>query len=137
MKVIGMVVRKATQSGVPIGPYLVVKKITKDWITCSRLSDNLDVELLRENVYTPPLVKVVVPQFVMDRVIAGEQRAIIHDLTPMWQKIIDTHAELILLHSRKYTKVIRVFTLDGVSNVYYRRKKQIRILLGEKVCQKY
>lgn len=132
----GDIVRRTVSSGIPVGQYCTVGFVKNGWaylIPISSQKSTIALSVLKSNVYKPKMMRVVIPKFVFDRIRTNVQHAIIHDATPLWEKMLENDIEIVQLTSAIYPENKLLFRVDGVCRVFYKNTPQVRLLLGEPI----
>ena len=135
----GQIVRRITNNGTPIGPYMIVKEFLSDHVLTQRCeigANPTNVECLyyaKNHLCKIKIIRVIVQDEIWERMAEGRQSAIIHDLTPLWNKIYDKEPELIQFRSRKYPQKVAIYTVDRIADCYYNRIRQIRLGIGYRI----
>ena len=129
----GQIVRRKLKNGVPVGPYMMINGfVGRSMVSLVTLkSSEPDPILSRDNIYELKSIKMVLSDLVVDRILAGRQGAIIHDISPKWKKLMDEEPEIIQIRSIKYSNKVAIFTVEYITIVYYNRKPQIRLQFGQ------
>lgn len=135
----GQIVRRKVNNGTPVGPYMIIRGFIRNHVLTQRCEIGMESENVnslyyaREHIYIPKIIRLIIQDAIWDRIAEGRQSAIIHDITPVWQKIYDTEPELIQLRSRKYPQKVMIYTVDRIADCYYNRTRQIRLGLGYRI----
>lgn len=136
----GDIVRRKLRNGVPVGAYMMVRSILNDdHVLAQPCEVNMIEKSVRSNyylirsLYTPKLVKMPIQDAIWERLNTGRQIAIIHDPTPLWEKMRNFKPDLVEIRSVKYPQKRMTFVVDEVSDCYYNRTRQIRLTLGYRI----
>ena len=134
---VGDIFRKVLHNGTPIGGYLRVIKIEDNSIEAKRLSGvQVNVTLHKATRYKFGVCKVVkmpITHPVWDRINSGQQIAIIHDATSLWDQMLRNHPEIVEIRDVTYPQKRLLFVVDDVRECWYRRKRQVRLTLGTRL----
>lgn len=105
---------------------MMIQHIEQDRVYADVIGlDTPNEMILRKNVYEPRIVKLVIPDSIVDRIKSGQQKAIIHDLSPRWQKLYNINPEIISLRSAKYKNKYVVCSVQQIRVQYPNREKLI------------
>lgn len=128
----GQIVRAKRHCGIPTGAYLRIKKVQGNIVHVEALNSSFtQMTLQKTSVYELKVVKLVVPDFVVDRIKSGIQTAIIHDLSPKWEKLKNIKPEVVSIRSIKYSEKFVICSVKDIRTVYYNRKPQVRLEIPE------
>lgn len=140
----GQIVRRMLNNGTPVGPYMVIRGFISNHVLTQKcevgmvFKNTASLYYAKSHIYEPRMVKLVVQDAIWERIELGKQMSIIHDPTPMWEKMIDIQPEVVQIRSRKYSQKVMIFTVDQISEhwysgglkIYHRASRQIRLDLG-------
>ena len=127
----GQIVRRMVNSGTPVGPYMRIINAQGAWVEVEKLDSGFCTAILKTHVYEPKVVKLIIPDVILDRIKSGIQKAIIHDLTPRWEQLRKIKPEVISLRSIKYSQKVVLFSVQEMRIVYYNRQPQLRVEIAE------
>lgn len=129
----GQIIRRKTNGGIPIGPYLRIVGFKTEFVEAERLDSKsgITVFIERTRVYEPGTMNLILSDKIMDRIKIGQQRAIIHDLSPKWRLLKERKPEVILLRSIKYSQKVVIFSVQEIRTSYYNRQPQVRVEFAE------
>lgn len=136
----GQIVRRVLNDGTPVGPYLLVRGfVNNNHVLTQRCEVGITVKntdslyYAKKKLTVCKMTKLVISDPIWNRIEEGRQIAIIHDATPAWQKMQDSEPELVQLRSIKYPKKVIVCVVDGISDCFYNRSRQIRLVLNNRI----
>lgn len=132
----GDIIRKKLKGGALIGPYLQVVQINGVFVYAHNITDteNNLIMLLKKNCAPIKRRRLVISDYVFNRLKMHIQEAIIHDATAAWRKLLLEGTELITFKNCKYTYQTITFKVERISTVHYHgEKERIRIELGEEI----
>lgn len=129
----GQIIRRKISDGTPIGPYLRVEKFRRNAkiIVAHMINGKSTSVLARANVYEPKVLNFVLSDDIVTRIKEKVQKAIIHDISQKWNMLKMHSAEVVQIRSVKYSTRTVVVRIDSVSIVYWDKKPQVRLQLGE------
>lgn len=130
----GDLVRKCTQSGTPIGPWLKILMANANQIH-AKVIDPIDTTiepmiLDRKHVWKPKVIQLAVSEDTIRRVKTG-RREITHPASTKWKELFDNFPDIVVLYTMLGEKVYCV-----PNNVYYciGQIKTIRLIIDRIVC---
>ena len=130
----GQIIRRMLNNGVPVGAYMRIVGFTHNsHVIAQKIGEIEECMLLRQHVYEPKHVKLIISQMVYDRLRLGYQHSIIHDICPTWLKMMDIQPDIVEIKMLNYPQKLQLFRVDQVRFVYYGREKQLRLDLGERI----
>lgn len=137
----GDIVRRVTSDGAPVGAFMKVRGfLDNDHVLVQRCEPDMVVSnlhshyCLKKRLRVSKIVKFPIQDSIWERIHDGRQIAIIHDPTPLWEKMFDKEPELVEIRSVKYPQIKRmVFVVDRVGQCWYNRTRQIRLTLGARI----
>lgn len=131
----GQIIRRKISDGTPVGPYLRIDEFKRNaQIIVAHMINGKSTSLLsRENVYEPKVLNFVLSDDIVTRIKKKIQKAIIHDISQKWNCQKMQSAEVVQIRSVKYGTRTVVVRVDDVSVVYWNRKPQVRLQLGEMI----
>lgn len=129
----GQIIRRKLNDGTPVGPYLRIEefKCNSKIVVARMINGNSTSVLAREKVYEPKVLSFVLSDNIVTRIKEEVQKAIIHDISQKWNMLKMHSAEVVQIRSVKYSTRTVVVRIDDVSVVYWNRKPQVRLQLGE------
>lgn len=129
----GQIIRRKLNDGTPVGPYLRINEFKRNaQIIVAHMINGKSTSLLsRENVYEPKVLNFVLSDNIVKRIKDKIQKAVIHDISEKWDCQKMAGAEVVLCRSVKYSTKTVTVRVDDVSIVYWNKKPQVRLQLGE------
>lgn len=129
----GQIIRRKLNDGTPVGPYLRIDefKCNSQVIVAQMINGKSTSLLSRANVYEPKVLNFVLSDNIVTRIKEKVQKAIIHDISQKWNMLKMQSAEVVQIRSVKYGTRTVVVRIDDVSIVYWNKKPQVRLQLGE------
>jgi len=127
------IIRRKLKDGTPIGPYLRIEGFGSNFkIVVAHMINGKSTHLIsRANVYEPKILNFVLSDDVVTRIKEKIQKAIIHDVSQKWNMLKMHSAEIVQIRSAKYSTRTVIVRIDDVSVVYWNKKPQVRLQLGE------
>lgn len=133
----GQFIRKQLKDGTPIGPYLRITGFIRGTVVAQSLSGKVDYIIPRKDVCELKVIKLIIPDEIVDRVKNGRQSAIIHDVSSRWRQSNLNCAEVVQLRSQKYAHNVVLCSVYNTATVYYNRTPQVRLQLGSIIATGY
>lgn len=129
----GQIIRRKLNDGTPVGPYLRIDefKCNAQMIVAHMINGKSTSLLSRANVYEPKVLNFVLSDDIVTRIKEKIQKAIIHDISQKWNMWKMRSAEVVSIRSVKYGTRTVVVRIDDISIVYWNKKPQVRLQLGE------
>ncbi len=129
----GQIIRRKLNDGTPVGPYLRVKEFrcNAQIIVAQMINGKSTPVLARAKVYEPKVLNFVLSDNIVTRIKQKTQKAIIHDISQKWNMQKMAGAEAVLCRSVKYSTRTVIVRVDDVGIVYWNKKPQVRLQLGE------
>lgn len=129
----GQIIRRKISDGTPVGPYLRIEefKYNSKVVVAHMINGKSTSVLARANVYEPKVLNFVLSDDIVTRIKEKVQKAIIHDISHKWDTLKMQSAEVVQIRSVKYSTRTVVVRIDSVSTVYWNKKPQVRLQLGE------
>lgn len=129
----GQIIRRKLNDGTPVGPYLRINefKCNAKIIVAHMINGKSTSLLPRESVYEPKILNFVLSDNIIERIKGKIQKAVIHDISEKWDCEKIQSAEAVLCRSVKYSTRTVIVRVDDVSIVYWNKKPQVRLQLGE------
>ena len=129
----GQIIRRKLNDGTPVGPYLRIDEFKHNaQIIVAHMIDGKSTSLLpRASVYEPKVLNFVLSDNIVKRIKDKIQKAVIHDISEKWDCKKMQSAEVVQIRSVKYSTSTVIVRIDDVSIVYWNRKPQVRLQLGE------
>lgn len=129
----GQIIRRKLNDGTPVGPYLRVEefKCNAQIIVAQMINGKSTSVLVRAKVYEPKVLNFVLSDSVVTRIKQKVQKAIIHDISQKWNMQKMHSAEVVQIRSVKYSTRTVIVRVDDVGIVYWNKKPQVRLQLGE------
>lgn len=129
----GQIIRRKLNDGTPVGPYLRIDefKCNSQVIVAQMINGKSTSVLARANVYEPKVLNFVLSDNIVTRIKEKVQKAIIHDISQKWNMWKMQSAEVVQIRSVKYSTRTVIVRVDDVSIVYWNKKPQVRLQLGE------
>lgn len=129
----GQLIRRKLNNGTPVGPYLRIDefKCNSQIIVAHMINGKSTSVLSRASVYEPKILNFVLSDNIVKRIKDKIQKAVIHDISEKWDCKKMQSAEVVQIRSVKYGTRTVVSRIDDVSIVYWNRKPQVRLQLGE------
>lgn len=137
-----MIIRRTTRSGIPVGGYLRIvqggaihniaefleihKMFSKEQKQTTMVGKDDNVAFVK---YT----KLIVSDYIFDRLLSGIQHTVLHDATQKWLEIKAIEPELIQIRSVKYAQKVMVFKVDKIGYTNYGRTRLIKLELGQRI----
>lgn len=129
----GLIVRRKTKNGTPIGPYMTIQHVENDRIYADIIGQDTPNEMiLKENVYLHKTNSVCISEGLLERLKNGTAICVQHETTPKWTKIWEQQPELIAFYTvlRGYRAV---FVVESVKKTLSLGKPMIRIIVSNYV----
>ena len=129
----GQLIRRKLNDGTPVGPYLRIEefKCNAQIVVAKMINGKSTSVLARANVYEPKVLNFVLSDNIVKRIKDKIQKAVIHDISEKWDCKKMQSAEVVQIRSVKYSTRTVLIRIDSVSTVYWDRKPQVRLQLGE------
>lgn len=129
----GQIIRRKLNDGTPVGPYLRIEefKYNSKVVVAHMINGKSTSVLARANVYEPKVLNFVLSDNIVKRIKDKIQKAVIHDISEKWDCKKMQGAEVVQIRSVKYSTSTVTVRIDDVSIVYWNRKPQVRLQLGE------
>ena len=129
----GQLIRRKLNDGTPVGPYLRIEefKCNAQIVVAKMINGKSTSVLARANVYEPKVLNFVLSDNIVKRIKEEIQKAVIHDISEKWDCKKMQSAEVVQIRSVKYSTRTVLIRVDSVSTVYWDRKPQVRLQLGE------
>lgn len=134
----GDLVRKCTESGIPIGPWLRIElanayqvhvKIAEPIVTED--DDPTSMTLDKKHVWKPKIIQLAVSEDTIRRVKSG-RREITHIVSPKWKELFDDCPDIVVLYTMLGGN--KIYCVPD--NVYYciGQTQIIRLIIDRVIC---
>ena len=131
---VGDIFRKTLHNGTPIGGFLRVIKIEGGCVEARNLIGiQRKTTFYHKRYEVAKIKKMPITHPVWERINSGQQIAIIHDATPMWENMLKECPELVEIRDVTYPQKRMVFIVDQIGPWWDRRTRQIRLTLGTRI----
>jgi len=127
----GQFIRRVTFDGTPIGGYLQVIKGGKNLIYAKRIGCDFEDIIQKQRAVVVKTADLVLEREILERIAAGRQWTITHEVTSKWKRIIESSPELIKLRDVWGNNCI--YKIEDAYYTFYHNTKMIRIVLGIKL----
>ena len=130
----GKLVRKRTNSGLVVGPWLQVETANAHYVYAKTIKGGKDLILLqRKNVYSPRMARLQISEERVTAIVRGRLPIITHLATPLWQKALEDDIEVVMFYSQDGIQKVYC-SVDEISIRYYSSRgfeKYIKITIRE------
>jgi len=133
------IIRRKSKDGQPVGPYLQVTQIEGNFAYASPIGLNEpNILIMKDNAYICSTAALPISEYVLNRLLSGEQTAIEHLVNKPWLKVYDDQPELIRVYTlprcneaifevERVLRIKRIHFNFGQSNVY------IKVVLSNRI----
>jgi hypothetical protein len=134
----GDIVRKITRiHKSQVGPYLrVIGPCTSQFVRAQVIGTNEETYIPKSSYTVISCAKVQLSRSIIERLSRGSMASLIHDATPMWQRIHDTKPQLIFVTNRISSSSVMLH-VEKITTLFYKNVKCVRVFLGTKVYETF